>query len=224
MKTSGWFAFLIFLSASRAVAGTVYGENIPYQWMTQPYRFTHQVDLRFSPALGKRQGIDYRLSYSLGPSAIDIQVNYLSSKWSALSAPASDNDIAFEDPELILSDPASEVNRARKDSDSWTQWIYELGYSYRGRVIPMDMRNWTQSSRFAVGYTKLKDLTHGLGYSGVTLNTEYTLGYAIKPMVSIGPTVGLRYGWAHLDGVPTSNTTRIPLLSLEMTVGAQFRL
>jgi len=223
MRAHGFLAGLILMISAPASGASMYAENAPYQWMTQPYRFSHQVDLRFSPALGKRQGIDYRLSYNLGPSAIDIQVNYLSSKWSALSVPASESD-SLNDAELILGDPGSELSRARKDSDSWTQWIYELGYSYRGRLIPVEMRNWTQSARFALGYTKLKDLTHGLGYSGVTVNTEFTLGYGILPKLSIGPTVGLRYGWANLDGVPASNMTRIPLLSLEMTVGAQLRL
>jgi hypothetical protein len=192
--------------------------------MTQAYRFSHQVGLRFSPALGKRQGLDYRLSYSLGQAAVDLQVSYLSSKWSALSVPGSDSDVSLlNDPAQISANPNAEINRSRSASDSWTQWIYELGYSYRGRLIPLESRNWMQSARFAVGFTRLSDLTHGLSYSGASISTEFMLGYSLMPKVLIGPSAGIRSGWAFLNGVPASSETRIPLLSLEMTLGAQIR-
>jgi hypothetical protein len=217
-----WIALNLPLLAQ---ASPLYSENIPLQWMNQAYRFSHQVGLRFSPALGKRQGLDYRLTYSLGPSAVDFQVTYLSSKWSALSVPGSDSDFdVINDPGQVSTDPNAEINRARSASDSWTQWIYELGYSYRGRLIPLESRKWMQSARFALGYTRLKDLTHGLSYSGASISTDFMIGYSILPKVILGPSLGIRSGWAYLDGVPASSATQIPLLSLEMTLGAQIRI
>ena len=225
MKPIRIFAWITLALPFAAEASSLYTENVPFQRMTQAFRLSHQVGLRFSPALGKRQGLDYRLTYSLGPSAVDVQISYLTSQWSALSVPGSDSDLGLgNDPAQISLDPNAEINRARSSADSWTQWIYELGYSYRGRLIPLEYRNWMQSARFGLGYTRLKDLAHGLSYSGVSISTEFMIGYALLPNVVMGPGLGIRSGWAHLDGVPANSSTRIPLLSLEMTLGAQIRL
>lgn len=196
----------------------IYTENIPYTWMTQPYRFYHQVDFRFSPLFMKRFGADYRLNYSLGASAVDLEIAYFTSRWGAMSVPATDTESA------AAGTPGSQLALPRSDQDSWNQWIAEIGYSYRGRIVPLNERFWMQSARVALGYTGLQDQANSLKFSGISINAEFSLWYPILPRVMMGPTFGWRYGWMHLNGAPSLDVNRLPYTALEASLGAQFKL
>ena len=224
MKCLSLVLLIVIGFAERSHAITqYYKENLPYQWMSQSNRFYHQLDFKFSPRFVKHYGADYRLTYSLGAQAIDLQGSYLKTTWGALSVPPSNSHIGG-DSEGILTDPNSQLSVPRSDTDPWTQWIVELGYSYRGRLIPLDATRWIQAARVSLGYTGIRDTLHALGFSGITLNAEFSLWYPIRPKIMMGPTLGYRHGWVNLDGAPKSNLNRLPIATLEAALGLCFQI
>lgn len=225
--------FLLALIAQNAFAvyehsdAKIYSENVPYQWVTQKNQFYQQIDLKFSPLLYKRYGLSYRISYSMGPSAIDLQGSYFVTNWRAISAPITQaelNAASFYEPGGVSDQQGSQINVLRQRDDPWTQWILEFGYSYRGRLVPLNERFWMQSARFSVGYTGLTDKNADLSFKGFTFNTEFMMMYQVNPNFLLGPTIGYRWGWAYLSGREQTLFNRIPLLSLDSSIGAIFKL
>lgn len=206
---------------SLAAANPLFKENLAYQWLTQNHLFFHHLNFNFSPFLAKHLGASYRLEYSLGPQAIDLQGSFLSSSWRALSVNPSDAH-ALEDNEGIISDPASEISRTRGQNDPFSQWMASVGYSYRGRLVPISAKTWMQSARFSVGYTGVTDTNRSLKYSGFFINAEFSILMTVSSKILAGPTMGYRHGWVHLDGKPASNMTRLPIATLEAGLGIVF--
>ncbi len=211
---------LISLATGTSAHSTIlYKENTSYSWFTQSYRFYHQVDLHLQPLLSKQIGGDYRMTYSLGETAIDLQATYLATTWKSISTPTDINSGiggAFDDP-------TAQINLKRNAADAWTQFLFELGYSYRGRLVPMDAKKWLQTARASFGYTSLKDQTHHNTFSGPSFGTEFSLWYQLYPKILIGPTLGYRFGWAYLSGASHTDANRIPLVSLNTSIGTVFK-
>jgi hypothetical protein len=215
---------LILLFASQAFclpSNPLYKENTSYQWLTQMNRIYHHIDFRFSPRLVRHMGLSYRAEYSLGGPALDLQGSYMLSSWQAISVPPSSSHSGGDD-EGILGDANSELTRARNGSDPWSQWLLELGYSYRGRLIPVTAKKWTQAARVAFGYTGLSDSVNSKSYSGFSVGVEFSLFYAMNSKMLVGPKFSYRHGWVHLNGVPTSNMTRLPITSFDAGLGVVF--
>jgi hypothetical protein len=198
-----------------------YKENTAYQWITQKYRFTHHLDFRLLPGVKSGMGGSYRLAYSLGEYAFDLQAAYDESSWGVIfpsggltlplpSSPAAD-------------DPNSQLNLPRNASDPWRTLVIEAGISYRGRLVPFKATKWIQSSRISAGRLMLMDKANGLAFSGFGLNVEFSIWYQLLPKLLIGPTFGYRGGWAFLDGNPNVDTNRIPIRMLQTTFGTVFR-
>ncbi|MBU6154057.1 MAG: hypothetical protein KGP28_07120 [Bdellovibrionales bacterium] len=215
-------ALLFFPSVTMALPqNPMYPENISHQWLTGMNRFYHHVDIRFSPRMIRHYGASYRLEYSLGGRAIDLQGTFLLSSWDAMSVPPNQTS-AETDPGGLITDPGTEVGRSRNPKDPWNQWLIELGYSYRGRLIPIEAKKWVQAARVAFGYTGIRDVNQEKSYSGFSVNVEFSMFYALNPRFQVGPKFSYRYGWAHLNGVPTSNFTRIPIASFDAALGVVF--
>ena len=198
-----------------------YKENTAYQWITQKYRFTHHLDFRLLPGVKSGMGGSYRLAYSLGEYAIDLQAVYDESSWGVLFPSGG---ITFPlPPSPAADDPSSQLNLPRNASDPWKVLLFEAGISYRGRLIPLKATKWIQSSRLSAGRLMLMDKANGLAFSGFGLNVEFSIWYQLLPKVLIGPTFGFRGGWAFLDGNPNVDTNRIPIRMLQTTFGTVFR-
>jgi hypothetical protein len=171
----------------------------------------------FNPGMGG----SYRLAYSLGEHAVDLQVAYDQTRWGAIY-PSMDYPLSgYSGP--AVTDPASQVNLPRNASDRWTVLIAEAGLSYRGRLVPRTATKWIQSGRISGGRMMLTDQANGLSFSGLTLNVEVSVWYQLLPKLLIGPTLGYRYGWAYLNGQPNVDTNRIPVRMLQATLGTVFR-
>jgi hypothetical protein len=161
----------------------------------------------------------------MGSSAIDLQGSYKITSWDALSVPASESDLyADASGESLITDPSSELGRVRNAKDAWTQWIAEIGYSFRGRLMPLNARSWMQSARVSVGYTGLTDSVRQWSYAGLSFGTEFGLWYAWRPKILIGPTLGYRFGSVTRSGESALNSKRLPILSLNAALGVNFLL
>jgi hypothetical protein len=219
-----WMA-LFYPSPSNAQNVSLYKENQAVQAATQPKRFSHLFSIDFSPRLIRHYGGSYRLIYSMGSTAIDLQGSYKMTSWDALSVPASETDLNDDlDGESLITDPSSEFGRVRSAKDAWTQWIAEIGYSFRGRLVPMSARSWMQSARVSIGYTGLTDSVHQLSYAGLSLGTEFGVWYAWRPKILIGPTLGYRFGSVSRSGESALNSKKIPIISLNAALGVNFLL
>ena len=214
-------SLLLPFAGHAATRNPMYPENISYQWLAGVNRFNHHIDLRFSPRMVRHYGASYRLEYSLGGRALDLQGTFLLSSWDAMSVPPSLGSQENNEGGLV-DNPVAEVALPRNARDPWNQWILELGYSYRGRLIPIEATKWSQAARAAFGYTGLKDITNNKSYSGFSVNVEFSMYYALNQKFQIGPKLSYRYGWAHLNGVPTSNLTRLPIASFDAALGLVF--
>jgi hypothetical protein len=221
MKTYGLLALfsILFLGNPSVAAEPFYKENTAYQWITQKYRFAHHLDFRYMNGFNPGMGGSYRLAYSLGEHAVDLQVAYDQTRWGAIF-PSLDSG-TYSGP--AVTDPASQVNLPRNASDRWTVLIAEAGLSYRGRLVPRTATKWIQSGRISGGRMMLTDQANGLSFSGLTLNVEVSVWYQLLPKLLIGPTLGYRYGWAYLNGQPNVDTNRIPVRMLQATLGTVFR-
>jgi hypothetical protein len=195
-----------------------YKENTAYQWITQNYRFSHQVDYRFHSDIAGSFGANYRLSYSLGEYAVDLQAIFDRTNWDAIF-PVT--------PGTPPTGPAvsenSQYNRPRNATDKWTLLTLESGLSYRGRLVPGTATKWIQSSRVSAGYVRLFEQASGLQFAGPSINFEASVWYQLLPKVLIGPTIGYRFGWGYLMGKPNLELDRIPFRQFQLNFGTVFR-
>jgi hypothetical protein len=223
MKTSRFLilASSLLFGVSSLATEPFYKENTAYQWITQKYRFSHHLDFRYMNGLNPGMGGSYRLAYSLGEHAVDLQVAYDQTRWGAIF-PSMDYPL-FPYTGPAVTDPNSQVNLPRNASDKWTVLIAEAGLSYRGRLVPRTATKWIQSGRISGGRMMLTDQTNGLSFSGLTVNVEVSVWYQLLPKLLIGPTFGYRFGWAYLNDQPNVDTNRIPVRMLQATLGTVFR-
>jgi hypothetical protein len=196
-----------------------YKENTAYQWITQKYRFSHHLDFRYMNGFNPGIGGSYRLAYSLGEHAVDLQVAYDRTYWGSLFPSIDSGSYSG----AAVSDPASQLNLPRNASDKWKVLLAEMGLSYRGRLIPRTATKWMQNSRISAGQIRLTDEANSLSFTGLTVNVEFSIWYQLLPKVLIGPTFGYRFGWAYLNGQPNVDTNRIPVKMLQATLGTVFR-
>jgi hypothetical protein len=219
--------FAAAITPAPALAQTVnlYKENVAVQAATQPRRFSHLVSFDFSPRLIRHYGGSYRLVYSMGSTALDLQGTYKMTSWDALSVPPSESDLNTDAySQSLINNPSTELGRVRGAKDAWSQWIAELGFSFRGRLIPMGARNWMQSARVSVGYTGLTDTVNQLSYAGLSFGTEFGIWYSWRPKVLIGPSIGYRFGSVTRTGESALNSRRLPILSVNAAIGVNFLL
>jgi hypothetical protein len=215
---------LITFVPSASQGTTLYPESSAYQWITQSYRLYHQVDFKFSPSLGHHFGGDYRLTYSLGEMALNLQGSYLASSWKYVSTPISKAEFdTSSGGDGVVNNTSAQVNLPRNDNDPWIRASAELGYSYRGRLTPFD-RKWIQSARVSAGYMQLTDQINNLKFTGPTFNVECSIWYQLSSKILIGPTIGYRFGWARRTGGNGLNSDRIPTVTLESALGTVFKL
>jgi hypothetical protein len=223
-----WLALALVIGISTPADAqniSLYRENFAVQSATQPRRFSHLLSFDFSPRMIRHYGGSYRLIYSFGSTALDLQGAYKLTSWDALGVPASDSDLyADASNQNLIPDPSSEFGRIRSARDAWSQWIAEIGLSYRGRLVPGRARNWMQSARVSIGYTGLTDTVNRLRYSGLNFGTEFGLWYAWKPKILIGPSIGYRFGSVSRSGESALNSRRLPILSLNASLGVNFLL
>jgi hypothetical protein len=214
---------LSFLAPTHSAHGTepFYKENTAYQWITQRHRFTHHVDFRYLSGLSASFGGSYRLAYSLGEYAVDLQGSYDRTQWGSLGALPPDNSTVPTG--TAVSDPSSQINLPRNAADKWTALLIETGLSYRGRLVPRTATKWIQNSRLSFGRVMLSDQANALSFTGISMNVEFSIWYQLLPKLLIGPTFGYRFGWAFLDGSPNVETNRIPIQMLQATLGTVFR-
>ncbi len=209
----------ILLAGPSLASEPFYKENTAYQWITQKYRFSHHLDFRYMNGFNPGTGGSYRLAYSLGEHAVDLQVAYDQTRWGAIFPSL---DTGTYSGQGVL-DPASQINLPRNASDKWSVLITEAGLSYRGRLVPRTATKWIQSGRISGGRMMLTDQANGLSFTGVTVNVEVSIWYQLMPKLLIGPTFGYRYGWAYLNDQPNVDTNRIPVRMLQATLGTVFR-
>jgi hypothetical protein len=220
LRTLSLLSLLLLAPSKVRATEPFYKENTAYQWITQKYRFTHHLDYRFDPGLGKSFGGSYRLAYSLGEYAVDLQFIYDRTSWGVISPAAPGTAWTG----TATTDPASQYNVARSVSDPWTLMNLETGISYRGRLLPRTAFKWIQSGRMSLGYVRMKDGATGLSFAGPGINFEASIWYQVLPKLLIGPTFGYRFGWGYLMGQPNVETNRLPFLQFQATLGTVFRI
>ncbi len=227
MKWNAFLFVLIFMigsadSFAEVTLPAMYKENAAYQKVARQYRFDHSILISANPLGDKSSGFGYRLGFSLGMTSFDLGIEYLKSAWGNLSSEISADDAANALSGGALDQPESELRRVRTSSDPWSLWIYELGFSVRGRLYPFAQKTWIQYARFSVGHTRLTDQVNELSFKGWLFGVEGGLSYLLAENVTLSPFLVYRFGFANRADLQALDDNRLPLNNLQLGLGLTY--
>lgn len=191
--------------------------RFPYTSQTNHHWFV-RVDIENSLIGGTLLGAAASGGYQFSFFGVDMKFRYASTDYGVIR---SNPDESASSSGIYSSetDPNSELNRIRADSESWSFFLIEPGVFARSKIFPNWIPHLNLVGRFGVGLGSFSDQENGISFNPILFTSDAFLEYLLAKDSSWGVNGGANFTWGRVGG---TQTTRLPISFLVWHFGVSY--